>query len=96
MCPQGYGDFQCETSLYKKCMVNFTEPALHKGCPERPDTPYYLYSVPGYDPCHFFNFSRSYKMKYLIECRSIDEMGQVTTQADQARANLADGASGNM
>jgi len=32
VCPKGYGDFQCATQLYQKCLVNITEPAFYKGC----------------------------------------------------------------
>ena len=56
VCPMGYGDYQCSTELYKKCFINITEPAFYAGC-KHPDTPYYFYSIPGYDPCFYINFS---------------------------------------
>lgn len=76
VCPKGYGDFQCSTQLYKKCFINITEPAFYKGCSEnKEDTPYYLYSVPGYDPCFYLNFSRSYEVIFNLNCKVIDEHG---------------------
>lgn len=83
MCPKGFGDFQCSTSLYKKCYINVTDPDLSKGCSENKDTPYYLYSVPGYDPCFHFNFSQSYEIKYKLDCRIIDDTGLVEMQREQ-------------
>lgn len=59
VCPKGFGDFECSTPVYKKCFLNITEPALYKDCSHLPDTPYYLYSLPGYDPCTYLNFTRS-------------------------------------
>lgn len=56
-------------------MVNITEPAFYKGCEERPDTPYYLYTIPGYDPCFYLNFSRSQEIKFNLKCKVIDETG---------------------
>ena len=68
--------------MYKKCFINITDPAFYAGCPEKPDTPYYLYSVPGYDPCFYLNFSRSYEVKYLVNCRIINENGIIEAPKD--------------
>lgn len=75
VCPKGYGDYQCSTQFYQKCLINITEPAFYKGCQDRPDTPYYLYSIPGYDPCVYLNFSRSQEIKFDLHCKVIDEHG---------------------
>lgn len=75
VCPKGYGDYQCSTQLYQKCFINITEPAFYKGCEERQDTPYYFYSIPGYDPCFYLNFSRSQEIKFNLKCKVIDEHG---------------------
>lgn len=77
ICPKGFNDFECSTVMYKKCFVNVTDPALYQSCPERPDTPYYLYSLQGYAPCFYLNFSRSYEVKYQLQCRIINEHGIV-------------------
>lgn len=74
VCPKGYGDFRCSTQLYKKCFINITEPAFYKGC-NKPDTPYYFFSVPGYDPCFYLNFSRSIEVVFNLQCKVIDEKG---------------------
>ena len=75
VCPKGYGDYQCGTQLYQKCMVNITEPAFYKGCQGQKDTPYYFYSLPGYDPCFYLNFSRSQEIKFNLKCKVIYENG---------------------
>ncbi len=62
VCPQGYTDFECSTPLYKKCFINITEPAFYKQCENQKDTPYYLYSIQGYDPCYYLNFSKSHEI----------------------------------
>jgi hypothetical protein len=74
VCPKGYGDFECSTALYTKCFINITEPAFDKGCKGN-DTPYYLYSIPSYDPCFFLNFSQPYTVVFNLQCRVIDEHG---------------------
>ena len=63
--------------MYKKCFVNITDPAFYAGCPERKDTPQYMYSLQGYDPCFYLDFSRSYEVKYQLQCRVINEHGIV-------------------
>lgn len=75
VCPRGYGDFQCSTQLYQKCLINITEPAFYQGCSDRQDTPYYLYSIPGYDPCFYLNFTQSQEIKFKLQCKVIDEHG---------------------
>jgi hypothetical protein len=66
VCPKGFNDYECATTMYRKCFVNITDPPFYAGCPDRPDTVQYLYSVPGYDPCFHLNFSRSYEVKYQL------------------------------
>ena len=57
ICPQGYYNYDCSVALATKCYVNITSPPFYKGCSERPDTPEYMYSIPGYDPCFPLDFS---------------------------------------
>lgn len=76
-CPAGYTGYLCGTSSFNKCYVNITEPALHKGCKDKEDSDYYVYSIQGFDPCFFFDFTKSYKMKYNLQCRPVDEKGVV-------------------
>lgn len=80
VCPKGFNDYECATTMYRKCFVNITDPPFYAGCPDRPDTVQYLYSVPGYDPCFFLNFSRSYEVKYQLQCRVIDDRGLAQSQ----------------
>jgi hypothetical protein len=90
VCPRGFADFECSTSLYKKCFLNITEPAFFKGCSSLPDTPYYLYSVPGYDPCTYLDFTRSYEVKFQVQCNTIDENGLVKMSAERTGYDYRD------
>lgn len=76
-CPSGFTGYLCDTAAFNKCYVNITEPALYKGCSEREDSEYYVYSIHGFDPCFYFDFSKTYTMKFLLQCRAIDEKGIV-------------------
>jgi hypothetical protein len=76
-CPAGFTGFLCDTASYNKCYVNVTEPALYKGCKDKADSDYYVYSIQGFDPCFYFDFSKSYTMKYLLQCRPVNEKGVV-------------------
>lgn len=68
-CPAGYSDYKCHSFDYTKCYVNVTSPALYKGCKDKADSDYYVYSIPGFDPCYFYDFSQTYTFKYLLQCR---------------------------
>jgi len=51
-----------------------TEPALWKGCADEfEDSAYYLYSIPGFSPCFWFDFDGVEPMKYMLNCKSTDE-----------------------
>lgn len=53
--------------------MNITSPAFYKGCSERADSPYYLYSVPGYDPCFYLDFETVQDIKYLLVCKYVTQ-----------------------
>lgn len=36
-----------------------------------------MYSIRGYDPCFFFNFSLSYEFRFKLECKYLDSSGLV-------------------
>ena len=65
--------------MYKKCYVNITDPPFYKGFSDKPDSYYYMYSIPGYDPCFFFDFGKSHDIKFKLMCKTIDETGMVNT-----------------
>jgi len=71
-CPSGFTDYLCNEAAYTKCYVNVTSPALYKGCKDRPDSDYYVYSIQGFDPCQTYDFSKNYTVKFLLNCRPID------------------------
>ena len=59
----------CATELYTRCYINITEPALYKGCEDKyEDSFYYLYSIPGFSPCYFFNFSNPLTVEFDLNC----------------------------
>ena len=71
-CPSGFTDYLCNEAAYTKCYVNVTEPALYKGCKDRPDSDYYVYSISGFDPCTKFDFDKKTTVKFMLNCRPID------------------------
>ena len=84
VCPKGQSDFECNTAAYKKCYLNITDPAFYKGCEWKEDTPYYLYSVPGYSPCYYQNFSEPYTVEFTMTCKEVDANGLIEVQTEQA------------
>jgi hypothetical protein len=46
-----------------------TDPPFYKRC-QKEDTPDYMYSIPGFDPCYPLDFSQIQDIKFLIECRN--------------------------
>lgn len=83
VCPKGQSDFECATATYQKCYLNITSPAFYQGCEDREDTPYYLYSVPGYSPCYFLDFTTSYTVEFTINCKTVDQNGLVSVQREE-------------
>jgi len=81
VCPKGTGDWLCATDLYTKCYVNITDPPLYEGCADKPDSAYYLYSVPGFSPCFFFDFTSTtpFNLKYELNCKSVNTTGEMAT-----------------
>jgi hypothetical protein len=58
------------------CYVNVTNPPFYKReCSDRPDTNYYRYSIAGYDPCYYFDFSKIHTLKFKLYCQVFDEKG---------------------
>lgn len=91
VCPRGFGDFECSTLLYKKCFINVTEPAFFKGCASsQRDTPFYLYSITGYDPCEYLDFTKAHEIHFQVHCRTIDESGIATISTEHTGYNYRD------
>ena len=44
-----------------------TNPPFYKSC-SKEDSPEYMYSIPGYDPCYPIDFSQPFELKYKIQC----------------------------
>lgn len=73
VCPKGRGDYLCATISDTKCYINITDPALYEGCADKfEDSAYYLYSIPGFSPCFWFDFTAVTHMKYNLNCRPVD------------------------
>lgn len=80
LCPSGFYGLNCELAMYTKCYVNITQPATYdtESCrANRNDSDEYMYSIRGYDPCFFFNFSLSYEFRFKLECKYLDSTGLV-------------------
>ena len=65
--------------MYTKCYVNITEPNLSEGCANKTDSAYYLYSIPGFSPCFFFDFTSKtpFELGYNLNCKQMDTDGQM-------------------
>lgn len=77
-CPKGFTGALCQEARQKKCYVHITDPNMAKPCsddPENVDSEYYVYSIQGFDPCHKFDFDRSYKIKFRLQCQHVDKDG---------------------
>ena len=80
VCPNGVVDSVCNTPLYTRCYINITNPPFYKGCEnEFEDSFYYLYSVPGFSPCFWQNFSSPLPLdvEFTLNCQQIDATGLV-------------------
>jgi hypothetical protein len=67
--------------LQKKCYVNITTPAFYEKC-NKNDTPEYMYSIPGFDPCHPLDFSKEQEIKFLVNCRYFDDTNSVDVRTE--------------
>ena len=66
-CSPGYTGGLCATVNNQSCFVNITDPPLYAGC-SYPDTDYYLYSLGGFAPCYWYDFTKTYTFQILIQC----------------------------
>ena len=83
VCPGGYMDHVCATDLYTRCYINVTNPPFYKGCQDEfEDSFYYLYSIPGFSPCFWFNFSSQIDVEFELNCQQINQSGLVTANKD--------------
>ena len=78
-CPSGYSDYLCSSERSKKCFVRITSPDLASGCTAE-DSFDYVYSIKGFDPCFHYDFKTKQKFTYLLDCRAINNEGQVLRQ----------------
>ena len=75
-CPAGYLGAFCEETEANKCYVQFTSPNLAEGCRDKhADSDYYVYSIPGFDPCNPYDFSKSHTLKYRLICKPVELTG---------------------
>lgn len=68
VCPSGAVDYECSNELYTRCYLNVTNPPLYQGCSNNTDSFYYMYSIPGFSPCFFYNFSSSIDVEFEVHC----------------------------
>ena len=52
---------------------------MYEGC-SKPDSDYYVYSIQGFDPCFFYDFTQEYEFKYKLNCKPINDEGVVKPQ----------------
>ena len=71
MCAPGRTDFLCQNAAEQQCFVHIREPNFDQGCMGNPDSDYYLYSLGGFAPCFYFDFSATYEITVTIECQLV-------------------------
>lgn len=55
-----------------------TEPNLAEGCAkDKEDSDFYVYSIPGFDPCNFYDFTQEAEFRFMLKCVAVDEKGKV-------------------
>lgn len=80
VCPYGFYDYQCNSAIPRKCYVNVTYPKFYESCSHLPDTPAYMYSIPGFDPCHPLDFSQKQQIKFILNCATSQVQGLDSTK----------------
>jgi hypothetical protein len=65
ICPSSFSGPRCERLQFVKCFVNITEPAVYdtsecRNSKNNGDL------IEGFDPCFFFDFTKSYTFKYKL------------------------------
>lgn len=70
VCAQGFWGDLCENRENAMCYLNITNPPLYETCSDRADTFEYMYSIPGFDPCHPIDFNDdNFKLKFETNCK---------------------------
>jgi hypothetical protein len=77
-CPSGFSGVLCQNLLPNQCYVSITDPNLAAGC-NYEDSDQYVYSIPGYDPCNFYDFSKKYTIKFRLICKPSNAQNYVLT-----------------
>ena len=71
VCPPGTVDYVCATELYTRCYINITNPPFYEGCQDQfEDSFYYMYSIPGFSPCFWYNFNSSIDVEFELNVSS--------------------------
>ena len=55
---------------------------MYKSC-QGEDSEDYVFSTPGYDPCHYFDFEGKTEIKYKLNCKPVDWSGFVVPDGHQ-------------
>ena len=81
LCPTGYFGLNCEQAMYTKCFVNITNPPTYdmEACRNGNQSHMndYMFSIRGYDPCFYLNFSETFEFRFKLECKYLDSTGLV-------------------
>ena len=83
MCPTGTVDYLCATELYTRCYINITNPAFYAGCTGE-DSFFYIYSIPGFSPCFYQNFTdpTEQEIEFELNCQQLNTTGLVNVQKE--------------
>lgn len=69
--------------------MNITSPPFYQRC-DKEDTPEYMYSIPGFDPCYPLDFTKKQEIKFLINCRYFDETNSVDVKTENVGYDYRD------
>lgn len=62
-------------------MVNITDPPVYdpvNQCQvDRKDSLNYVFSIPGFDPCFYFDFEKTYTFEFKLNCKVLNHEGLV-------------------
>ena len=69
-CRDDFRGDRCQETIPQltQCYVNVTDPPVYQGCTGE-DTAYYHYSLPGFDPCFFFEEDAEITLSFVLECQ---------------------------
>ena len=70
------------------CQVEIIDPDFSAGCADQPDSAYYMYSLQGYAPCFFYDFTTTIDITVNINCQMINSTNVTIPTGPYSPTNL--------